>query len=582
MPTALRASSRSERGSHDPTTPDRPNARGGARPGRAPSPARAGDPLAVEPLDLAHRLTLLASGLRWGTVCVGILVGLLHDPSDPVFLCGGIALVAHALLLSLRPRPLDPPDRAVQITVLIELVLTVTVATLTGGVDSPFVLTSAVPIVLAGYSWGRRLVGGVTIAGLVATVAVVVAQQADADSQRSAAGLGVVFLLCGVLGASTRRLVADLNARQAVLDHTSRMATANELLVALHGVARTLPASLDLADVLDSARARLSSLLELTALTVFVHDDATGTWTRLGDGARDTIAVTGDELPPVLARTPSSTRPTAVTDHLAAGTTGCTPGVRSGLYAPLRTRDRIVGLLAVEHDTPGRYGRADADLLAALAVPLALAVDNARWFARLRRFGAEAERARIARDLHDRLAQDLAYVAFELERLAATGRGDELQALRDVVRGLVGELRETLYELRAGVSAEQSLVDVVGAHLVRFGTRTGTAVEWTHDAAARLPVPVEQELWRILQEALTNVERHAGASTVRVTWSVDGSRATLSVEDDGRGFDPATVGADRFGLLGMRERADAVGARLGVRSAPGAGTAVVVELEVAR
>lgn len=588
MPLALRTPSITRRRpGYRATTGDPARSPRAVSPRRPAAERRSAAPFPAEPLRLDHRLALLASALRWSTVCLGLLVGLLRDPADPAFLAGATALVAHALLLSLRPTPLEPPDRAVQLTVLVELVLTVTVIALTGGLDSPFALTPAVPMVLAGYSLGARQVVGLAAAGAVTTVAVVVARQADVDAQRSAALLGVVFLLCGVLGAFSRRLVFEVAARQAAtLDQMSRMATANELLVALHALAQTLPASLDLGEVVDSARARLRNLFEPTALTVLVRDDATGAWeVALSDGVRASSPVTTSELPPAMRSTEAGWGPEVVADHRASGTTGCSPSARSGLYAPLLARGNLVALLAVEHEQPRRFGPAEAELLATLTGPLALAVDNARWFARLRRFGAEAERARIARDLHDRHAQALAYVAFELERLAAGEHETELHELhelRDVVRGLVGDLRETLHELRAGVSDEQDLVAVAANYLDRFADRTGLEVEWNHTASTRLPVPVEQELWRILQEALTNVERHAGASRVRVSWEAGGARSRLTVADDGRGFEPNAVGADRYGLLGMRERADAIGARLGVRSAKGQGTTIVVVLEVAR
>lgn len=577
---ALRTPSTTHRRPDDRAPTGEPATRPRATLPRRPVP----EPLPTEPLGLHDRLALLANALRWSTVGLGLLVGLLRDPADPAFLAGAAALVAHALLLSLRPTSLEAPDRALLLTVVVELVLTVTVTALTGGLDSPFALTPAVPMVLAGYSLGARQVVGLAAAGAVTTVAVVVTRQADVDAQRSAALLGVVFLLCGVLGAFSRRLVAEVAARQAAtLGQMSRLATANELLVALHALAQTLPASLDLGEVVDSARARLRALFEPTALTVLVRDDATGAWdVALADGVHASALRADDELPPAMRSAGANQGPEIVADHRASGTHGCSRSARSGLYAPLLSRGNLVGLLAVEHDEPRRFGPAETELLATLTGPLALAVDNARWFARLRRFGAEAERARIARDLHDRHAQSLAYVAFELERLSAGEHEAELHDLRDVVRGLVGDLRETLHELRAGVSDEHDLVGVATGYLDRFADRTGLTVEWSHAASTRLPVPVEQELWRILQEALTNVERHAGASRVRVSWEADGARSRLTVADDGRGFEPKAVGADRYGLLGMRERADAIGARLGVRSATGQGTTIVVVLEAAR
>ena len=105
----------------------------------------------------------------------------------------------------------------------------------------------------------------------------------------------------------------------------------------------------------------------------------------------------------------------------------------------LRAHDRVVGLVSIEHSEPDAYTEEDASLIAGLASSLALAVDNARWFSRLRTLGAEAERARIARDLHDNVAQSLAYVGFELDRLAAVhGDDPELRELQGVVRGRGG------------------------------------------------------------------------------------------------------------------------------------------------
>jgi signal transduction histidine kinase len=294
-----------------------------------------------------------------------------------------------------------------------------------------------------------------------------------------------------------------------------------------------------------------------------------------------------DELPPAvlvaLGGRDALVHEDLLYDHLAS----FAPLARSLLAAPLVARNTVVGVVAIEHSEPGRYGAADAEVLGEMAGPLALAVDNATWFARLRTLGAEAERARIARDLHDRLAQSLAYVAFELERLSRVhgddGEHTELDALHDVVRGVVGELRETLYQLRADVTDSMELEKVARTYLQRFQDRTGIACTLTARVRGRrLPIQVEQEVWRILQEALTNVERHADARRVWVTWTVSAERAWLEVRDDGRGFRVAAVPAERYGLVGMRERAAAVGAHLTLDSEPGFGTRILVELEVPR
>jgi signal transduction histidine kinase len=153
--------------------------------------------------------------------------------------------------------------------------------------------------------------------------------------------------------------------------------------------------------------------------------------------------------------------------------------------------------------------------------------------------------------------------------------------LHSVTRDIMQELRETIYQLRANVSEENEFSAVAADYLARFEERTGISTTWAPDASRRLPYRVEQELWRIVQEALANVDRHSGAKQVIVHWDVDDLGARLEVSDDGQGFDPARVAGDHYGIVGMRERADAIGARLTILSRPGRGTSVVVELETA-
>jgi signal transduction histidine kinase len=157
-----------------------------------------------------------------------------------------------------------------------------------------------------------------------------------------------------------------------------------------------------------------------------------------------------------------------VNDAIAGTGAACGPESRSVLCTALRAHERVVGLVSLEHSNADTYTEEDSSLIMGLASSLALAVDNARWFSRLRTLGAEAERARIARDLHDNVAQSLAYVGFELDRLAvAHGDDQELKDLQQVVRGVVAELRETLYQLRATVSENQDLVDVAREYITR-------------------------------------------------------------------------------------------------------------------
>ena len=140
---------------------------------------------------------------------------------------------------------------------------------------------------------------------------------------------------------------------------------------------------------------------------------------------------------------------------------------------------------------PEVYGPEQQDLLESLSSLLALSIDNARWFGRLRTLGAEAERARIARELHDRVAQSLAYVAFELERMQVIP-GDkvgEIADLRVVVRDIVRELRETIYQLRANVSEVDDIEMVAGGYLEAV-RRADRASRPTGSRRRRRPSPI--------------------------------------------------------------------------------------------
>jgi signal transduction histidine kinase len=530
---------------------------------------------------IEQRLVRLTITTRWVTICAGIIFGMLRTAPEN-FAVAAIVLALFASFQSIHQ--LDPtPGANIRLLVIFELMLTVGASTATGGLASPFVLTPVTGLLLAGYVWGRRATVGTAISGVIAALATLVMQSVDSTDQRAAGQIAVVFLLCGALGAFTRNLINDIQShRAAAIDQAAEMATANELLVSLHALAVTLPSSFDLREVVDSTRDRLRSVVRFSALVVLVRDEAQSVWTvELAEGVRLPAHLTDEDLPEPLQRALTSQHPVLIDDRLVHPDEGGFAALaRSGLYTALRARGALVGLIALEDVVPSVYGAEQRDLIESLSSLLALSIDNARWFARLRTLGAEAERARIARELHDRVAQSLAYVAFELERMHGLP-GDkvaEIADLRVVVRDIVRELRETIYQLRANVSEAEDIVMVATGYLDRFAERTGITTHWLPAASTPLPYRIEQELWRIGQEALVNVERHAGASEVMVRWAVHDGVARLEVADNGHGFEPGLVVGDHYGLVGMRERADAIGAQLAIDSYPGRGTKVAVEL----
>jgi signal transduction histidine kinase len=192
-----------------------------------------------------------------------------------------------------------------------------------------------------------------------------------------------------------------------------------------------------------------------------------------------------------------------------------------------------------------------------------------------------AERARVAREMHDGLAQDLWTARLKQGRLASLVDGEEQKALaQDVMDAIdtgIADARQTVMAMRAG-STDAPLFDVVKRYAEDFGDRFALDVRFEGiGSAPTLPARSEAEVLRIVQEALNNVRKHADATVAQVSASATDERLEIVVMDNGRGFDESRPTAG-YGLVGMRERASLIGARLDVRSAPSDGTRVVIEL----
>jgi signal transduction histidine kinase len=206
---------------------------------------------------------------------------------------------------------------------------------------------------------------------------------------------------------------------------------------------------------------------------------------------------------------------------------------------------------------------------------------------------AALERQRIARDLHDSVSQSLfsttlhvrtAQRALEQEQLNASGPvGEELGEIGQLTRGALAEMRALILELRPGALAEEGLVAALSKQAAALSAREGLVIE-VDGPDARLPLgpEVEEQLYRLGQEALANVVKHARASSATVRIAANDDTVTIEVHDDGRGFDPAAVGPEHFGLRSMRGRVADLGGRLEITSTPGGGTVLRVEVPAQR
>ncbi len=282
-------------------------------------------------------------------------------------------------------------------------------------------------------------------------------------------------------------------------------------------------------------------------------------------------------------------------------------GFRSRVFAnvPLIVQGRAIGVLGADR----KYSRrplepATLELLQLFAAQTAIAIDNARLFTEVRDAGErmqtlsrrlvevqETERREISRELHDRAGQGLTALGINLNILrghisaesAATGRArldDSLRLVEETVRSIRG----VMDDLRPHVLDDYGLLAALHWYGEQFFRRTGLPMEVRgEELISRLPLEVETALFRIAQEALTNVAKHARASTVTVTLDETADVIRLSVADNGIGFDPAAVRRPRerpgWGLITMQERAEAVGGRLWVDSQPGRGARIAAEVK---
>jgi signal transduction histidine kinase len=524
----------------------------------------------------------LITAMRLATTAISLLLVSTSTDTSVGLRAWTAVVVAYAVFRAFRPIAYSNDVNSL-LRVMFEVGLHVLAVVATGTWESPLIFTLLTAITVAGLARGFGFSLRIAIASVVA---ITFASLATAPNRRdalivSASWAGVVLLVAIVSGYARRISGEADRERELAMDRLGRLADANALLFSLHRVTQTLPASLDLGDVLDSTLSRMKSLVAYDSVAVLLFDETDAHWDVVRHQGLAAPARLGPtELPPGLRRTIAENRLVHIPDLSVESGGGLNPRAGSGIYSVLAARGSIIGLLAIEHGDFQHFTQRDVELLEGFVAPASLALDNARWFARLRTVGADEERTRIARDLHDRIGQSLAYLGFELDRIVekdGSGEGvtEELLQLRDDVRGVVREVRDTLYDLRTDVSDSQGIGDILEQFVERVADRSDLRIQVEADRGARLPMLQEREMWRIAQEALANVERHSQATAVRVVWRCDGERALIDVTDNGVGFEQSRAGRiDSYGVLGMRERASSIGATLEIVSAPGRGTRV--------
>jgi two-component system NarL family sensor kinase len=366
----------------------------------------------------------------------------------------------------------------------------------------------------------------------------------------------------------------------------------NHELSVLNEIARELNRSVNLGEALEFTLAQVAELLGLR----------TGWIWLMNEDSSEPYLAAAQNLPPVLSDEPrrmdgsgycycldtykrgdleGAANVNVLTCSRLSGLVDGTDGLRYHASIPLYAQEKKLGVMNVASPGWRRHSPEDLQLLYTVGDLLSIAVERARLFARSTKLGALEERNRLAREIHDTLAQGLTATALQLESADALldagseGAHEPLRRALSLTRSNLEEARRSVLDLRAAPLEGRPLSEALKTLVDRWEAETGINARYGAVNGSRpLPPSVEAALYRICQEALTNVARHAevGRATVRLVATPDQVR--LVVEDDGRGFDASEVSEGSHGIVGMRERAEVLGGSLQVRSEPGAGTRI--------
>jgi PAS domain S-box-containing protein len=253
---------------------------------------------------------------------------------------------------------------------------------------------------------------------------------------------------------------------------------------------------------------------------------------------------------------------------------------------PMIVKERVIGMVALSHPDAKHYTAHHSELALAIAIHAAVAIENARLHEQAQQLAKMEERQRIARELHDSVSQALYSVTLytdAIDMALSAGRQDtaaeHLHELRESVQEALRSIRLLMFELRPRELEKEGLAAAIQARMAAVEARIGLQTELQVEGDEGLPFALIEELYRIAQEAMNNVVKHAQASQMGVRLRFTGQTAELEVWDDGVGFEPARVQPHGgMGLRGMQERVDRFGGALEIKSAPGQGTRVSVKI----
>ena len=440
--------------------------------------------------------------------------------------------------------------------------------------DRPSIVYLVVPPITAALAMGiPGVTASIALEVLILIVGTVIRRSEDLP-------IGLVDLIVAVALGIALGLGAALTAhlRERTAPVRTDYDAARRLLTSLRDVARQLPGGLEETALAEAALSRLGDVLPHDRAEVFVRSEG-GTFLPVARAG----ALTGSNW---LPSTHSGIWGQAWDSGVAVQRLGTMEGPELGSTSacaviPLRLGDQRIGLVGLER-TGGLWPIEDLGEAQLMADEAALRLDTARLFDEVRDLATLEERRRLAREIHDGIAQEVAGLGFlvddALRETNEPAARTSLERIREELTRIVTELRLSIYDLRSEVGA--GIGEALSTHVRSVGAEAGMTVHLVLDEdESRLPPGVAPEILRIAQEAVANARRHAQARTLWVTYRVTEGGAFLRVADDGRGIPEGRGRPDSFGLQIMRERAARIGASLTVKRRSPNGTVVELSLQ---
>ena len=259
-----------------------------------------------------------------------------------------------------------------------------------------------------------------------------------------------------------------------------------------------------------------------------------------------------------------------------------------GLVTPLLVRGKLFGSLRFFYRQPREFDDEHCQLAMMIAEHAALAIENSNLRKEVQMAAVSNERNRLARELHDSVTQTLfstSLIAEVVPRLYEVNKPEaerRLDEMRRLARGALAEMRTLLMELRPNAIFEANPNELLRHLMDAYSSRIGTAIQYTEKIDPKATVSGDQKLviYRVAQEALNNVAKHASPTQVKILFHVDTTQISLIVEDDGKGFETNNIQSNHFGIGFMQERADGIGAQIKIISHPGEGTLVQLMIKM--